>query len=242
LARSLGSGGAAGERSTIELNPNAQAALQGLFPDWRPGIRSELGPWQDDPTAASERAPGLPSASSVPPPAPLSCKNSLMAGRAVSDCVFGRRRGDPLSHAAAVDLTFGPFIVALGHDWHGLRERDDPELWHATAQQALGQLPGERRAPLHWYRLGFELGTLIHLAGSELRAEATTGDFDERWQVALDGLCEAGLREHVNAAALAEVARLLDSLRAAPALRDYANLSRAQNRLRQLAAERDQAL
>lgn len=242
LARSLSGETPSNERQTLELNPSAQSALQALFPDWRPLARSEPMLARDRAAGAgADRTPTSIRPASVPPSLPLSCKNSLLSGRAVSDSVFARRRGDALAHAAALDLTFGPFIAALGEDWGELRKRDDPEQWHAIAQQELAKV-AERRAPGHWYRMGFELGTLINLAGSELRADVPANEaFDASWQSALDALCEAGLREHVNAAALAEVARLLDGLRTTPALRDYANLSRAQNRLRQLAAERDQA-
>src|SRR4029077_95965 len=106
----------------------------------------------------SATRPGLPT-----------CSASVQAGRAVSDCVFNRDQGG--AFADELDVPFGAFLASLGGNWSSLRDLGDLDVWLEAADNLLGTLAPAEQHVRRWYEVGFQLATLLNLAGRELESD-----------------------------------------------------------------------
>lgn len=244
-----------------EMNPQAREALGRLFPDWhgfdresseRPiaseqrdsGTTQPLWPIEHDGEAApASTAAAAPQPSTAPSTAQTNgdtrpglptCSASVQAGRAVSDCVFNRELGG--AFADELDVPFGAFLASLGGNWSSLRDLGDLDVWLEAADNLLGALTPAEQHVRRWYEVGFQLATLLNLAGRELESgEAGDGELGPLWQAAWSAFHEAALEAEVEPAAVEELRDLLENLRGPQPNRDYANLGRFQERVRALA-------
>jgi hypothetical protein len=244
-----------------ELGPEARAALLRLFPSWqgfdresseRPiaaerdsGSTQPLWPIEDATAPAAVQPASAPPAS-VPTPAAAaaqrgnrpSCSESLQAGRAMSDCIFHRDQGGPF--ADELDLPFGRFLASLGGNWSMLRDLEDLDVWLEAADNLLEGLPPAEQYVRCWYEVGFQLATLLSLARAELEGESPAGeDLAEIWQTAWATLQRAAHQAGVDSSVVSELHEMFDNLRGPQPERDYANLGRVQQRIRELAGRYD---
>ena len=107
----------------------------------------------------------------------------------------------------------------------------------------LGQLEPRTQHVRSFYEVGYQLSTLINLANAALERDAA-GDpaLETAWQNAWQSLRAAALGAHVSPAALDELHPLVVDLFAPAGHRDFANLGRVQERVRELATEADLAV
>ncbi len=167
-----------------------------------------------------------------------SCSDSLQAGRAVSDCVFHRAQSS--AFADELDMPFGVFLAALGGNWSMLRDLEDLDVWLEAADNLLVSLDAHEQHVRCWYEIGFELATLLNLARAELEGEGpAVEEIEESWQTAWATLQRAAHQAGVDGDTVAELHDLLDNLRGPQPERDYANLGRVQQRVRELAGRHD---
>jgi hypothetical protein len=238
-----------------ELNSAARRVLSQLFPDWqgqdrvsseRPialaqqdsGATQKVWPVEGDAEAEAAQPPEAGQAPSVEDNRPRAglptCGASLQAGRAVSDCVFNRDQGGPF--ADELDVPFGAFLAALGGSWSTLRELEDLDVWLEVADNLLGALVPAEQHVRSWYELGFALATLVNLAGRELGAgTAEDAELDGLWQAAWGAFSEAAREASVDDGTLEQLRSMLENLRGPQQGRDYANLGRVQECVRDLA-------
>ena len=233
-----------------------------LFPDWS-GLDRESSehpiavPRANGATTTQQQWPldenGQPRPSSPPPaetasptgsqpPGPSrpglpTCGASLLAGRAVSDCVFNREQGGPF--ADELDVPFGAFLAALGGNWSVLRELEDLDVWLEAADNVLETLSLSEQHVRFWYEIGFQLATFINLAGRELDGGPPRQRRCRSSGVAPGRHC-AFLRS-TPGSSRPPSRRCTACWRtcAAPGARDYGNLARVQERMRELANRRD---
>jgi len=246
-----------------EVGGAARVVLMDVFPDFRgfdresserPIAQRESGTTQQV-WPVDENGVPRPSAPPPPPtpapPAPVlaepepmkarhnglpSCSQSLEAGRALADCVWDRERN--AAFASELDANFGTFLAAIGGDWKMLRNLEDLDVWLEVAENLLGGL-AERHVQ-GWYEIGFQLATLLSLARAELESDVPAApQGGERWQTSWAMLQRAAHQAGVEADALAELHTMLDNLRGPEQERDYANLGRSQQRIRELARFQD---
>jgi hypothetical protein len=251
----------AGRDSGVELGTHSRRALGVLFPAWggldRESSEHPIMPRGNGSAITQQQWPlddqGEPRPSSPPPPQASDmesgivpharpglpgCGSSLLAGRAVSDCVFNREQGGPF--ADELDVPFGAFLAALGGNWSVLRELEDLDVWLEAADNVLETLSISEQHVRFWYEIGFQLATLINLAGRELDGGAAPdGDAQELWQGSWAALRISAQHAGLEPAALEEISEMLENLRGPLAVRDYANLARVQERMRELANRRD---
>jgi hypothetical protein len=262
LAASL-AGRSGGAR--VELGAHSRRALAVLFPAWsgldRESSEHPIAVPRDSGGSATTQQQwpldenGQPRPSQPPPPMAMAtemesgivpharpglptCGASLLAGRAVSDCVFNREQGGPF--ADELDVPFGAFLAALGGNWSVLRELEDLDVWLEAADNVLETLSVTEQHVRFWYEIGFQLATLINLAGRELDGGAPAdGDAQQLWQGSWAALRISAQHAGLEPASLEEVHGMLENLRGPHAARDYANLARVQERMRELANRRD---
>jgi hypothetical protein len=244
----------------VQMSPLAREALAQLFPAWQ-GLDREsserpiayaqrdssstqpLWPVGEDPQSSDTQVtvrPGVAGAAkararraSLP-----TCSGCVQAGRALSDCVFHRVEGGPF--ADELELPFGAFLAALGGNWSLLRELEDLDVWLEAADNVFGALGPTEQHVRYWYEVGFQLATLVNLAGSELDGSAPEGaELDALWDGAWRAFRGAAQAVAVEPAVLEELDGMLDNLRGPQAERDYANLGRVQDRIRELAIRGD---
>jgi hypothetical protein len=239
-----------------EVGGAARVVLMDVFPDFR-GFDRESSERPVAPRASGSTQQvwpvdeeGVPRPS-APPPAPRpeaavvkasnglpSCSASLEAGRALSDCVWDRERS--AAFAGELDAPFGTFLAALGGNWSMLRKLEDLDVWLEATDNLLGGLGSNEQRVHSWYEIGFQLATLLGLARAELEADVPAdAALDERWQTAWATLQRAAHETGVDQDALAELHAMLDNLRGPEQERDYANLGRCQQRVRELASYQD---
>lgn len=167
-----------------------------------------------------------------------SCDASLQAGRAVSECVFNRDEGG--SFADELDLPFGAFLASLGGNWSALRDLEDLDVWMEAAENVLGGLGPAEDHVRRWYEVGFQLATLLNLAARELDGGAQQdAELEELWHAASHQFRQSALAATVDESAIEELQNMLDNLRGPQHARDYANLGRVQERMRELAGSCD---
>lgn len=226
----------------------ARAALAALFPDCagldRPSgdrspavTRSSGSTQQIWPVGGARADAGGPSRRAQRPGLP-SCTASFEAGRALADCVFHRASGGRF--ADELDVPFGAFLNALGTSWTTLRELDDLDVWVEAAENVLGALEPAERHVRCFYEVGYQLSTLINLAHASLEGEpADAPALRQASQAAWQALREAALQARVAAAELEALHPLVQNLCAPLEERDFANLGRVQEGIRELAARAD---
>jgi hypothetical protein len=249
-----------------EMSPRARAALGHLFPDWH-GLDRESSErpiaaeqrdsgttqplWPVEPAEPAEQSPQSATAGAAAPitqrfmaeavaarPGLPSCSASVQAGRAVSDCVFNRDQGG--AFADELDVPFGAFLASLGGNWSSLRDLGDLDVWLEAADNLLGTLTPAEQHVRRWYEVGFQLATLLNLAGRELEHDqAGNGELGPLWQAAWSAFDEAAKEAAVEPAAVEELRDMLENLRGPQQGRDYANLGRLQERVRELASRCD---
>jgi hypothetical protein len=153
--------------------------------------------------------------------------------------VFNREQGGPF--ADELDVPFGAFLASLGGNWSVLRELDDLDVWLEAADNVLETLAVGEQHVRFWYEIGFQLATLINLAGRDLDGGSAGGDgeMQELWNGSWAALRISAQHAGLDAATLEEVHGMLENLRGPQATRDYANLGRIQERMRELANLRD---
>ncbi|MDD9940550.1 MAG: hypothetical protein OXU20_05760 [Myxococcales bacterium] len=196
----------------------------------------------DGPDAGTPRA--IPTRSDVAPaPSVLAaapgCEASLDAGRAFSDCVFHRAQGDALR--SELEAPFGGFITSLGGNWETLRALDDVDLWMEMADNVLMVLPDDRQYVRWWYEVGFQLATLLNLAGVDPDS-SVAHELDGTWESAMEALTTAVTALGMSAAEVAVLEGMLENLRGPDSERDYLNASRVQAVIRERATHADAAL
>lgn len=246
--------------SRFELSNHAKRALAALFPEWsgldRESSEHPITSPRDSATTQQQwplDENGQPRPSQPPPPMATemdsgivpharpglpSCGSSLLAGRAVSDCVFNREQGGPF--ADELDVPFGAFLAALGGNWSVLRELEDLDVWLEAADNVLETLSISEQHVRFWYEIGFQLATLINLAGRELDGGGPPdSDAQQLWQGSWAALRISAQHAGLEPAVLEEMHGMLENLRGPLAVRDYANLARVQECMRELANRRD---
>jgi hypothetical protein len=245
LAASLAN--AAGLRA--EASPRARAVLSELFPDFagfdresseraigddsHSGTTQQLWPIAEDGSPAPRSAP-------APRPGLPSCSASLLAGRALSDCVFHRDVGS--GFADELDMPFGAFLSALGSDWSALRELADLDVWREVAENVLGALSAGEDHVRAFYEMGFQLGVIVNLANTVLeRGDAAGEELSSAWRDAWLALRGAALAARVELAQVEALEALVANLFAPKGQRDFANLGRVQEWMREAAAKADAA-
>jgi hypothetical protein len=256
LAASLaGSDGKTGN-GREPLGTLARQALAALFPDFAGLDReSDEHPITTPRSSANSGTTqqqwpldenGVPRPSSPPKLADVSgareglptCSASLLAGRAVSDCVFNRDQGGPF--APELDAPFGAFLAALGGNWNTLRALEDLDVWLEVADNLLETLLPAEQDVRFWYEVGFQLATLINLAARELDGGGgPDAELSDLWQGSWAAMRISALHAGVQEAVLDDLNAMLENLRGPVVQRDYSNLARVQERMQELASRRD---
>jgi hypothetical protein len=90
-----------------------------------------------------------------------------------------------------------------------------------------------------WYEVGFRLAPLLNLAARDLDGSAPQAELDASWQDASFQFQQAARNAAVEEGLLEELLGMLDNLRGPQNTRDYANLGRVQERVRELAVTFD---
>jgi hypothetical protein len=260
----LASSIAASTESETETGQAARDAFARLYPDWHgldresseraiEGAERESGEtpqresgdtqqiWPitagDEPAPTAADSQAVPKSNGAQRAGLPSCAASLQAGRAVSECVFNREEGGRF--ADELDMPFGVFLASLGGNWSVLRELEDLDVWIEAAENVLGGLAPAEDHVRRWYEVGFRLAPLVSLATRDLDGSAPQEELDALWQEA-SGLFQQAAREAAVAeGSLEELLAMLDNLRGPQNARDYANLGRVQERMRELAGTFD---
>lgn len=208
--------------ATVTAQPGPAASTTPPRPSHPPVQVSADGGNGAAPPDPAANTPGLPS--------PIAC---LEAGRAFSDCVFHRDQGGPF--APELDATFGAFLTALGSNWKVLSTLEDLDVWMETADNVLDGLAEGEQQVRHWYEVGYQLATMLNLAAEGADAEAEA--LREVWQGSWEALSEAALEVGFRGDAIQALRASLDNLIGPEEERDYTNVGRVQERVRQQAAD-----
>jgi hypothetical protein len=165
------------------------------------------------------------------------CERALEAGRAVSECVFNRDEIQDFAHE--LDAPLGSLLAGLGEDWDALKSEQDLDVWVERTDDLLQSLPSEASKIDDWYRLGFELAILHNLAG-QLSLDGTDLAAEQRWRAALERFLMRAEKAEIGYENLGRVLALLENLAGPTHERDFANIGRSLDELRQYAAGADE--
>lgn len=160
---------------------------------------------------------------------------ALDAGLAFSDCLFNR---DEISDFyRELDQPFGTFFNSLGGNWASLRGLNDIDLWNGAVDNLLETLPLERQHVTNWYAVGFHLSTLLNIAGRDLFTDVGHRDsVQAQWDNTLDAFRFVASAAEIPEEDVDSIQSMLENLIGPSSNREYANVAKSRELVRQLAA------
>ncbi|MBN1652656.1 MAG: toll/interleukin-1 receptor domain-containing protein [Deltaproteobacteria bacterium] len=165
---------------------------------------------------------------------------SLNAGIAFSDCMFNRNGSS--SFAKELDLPLGTFIDALGGNWQNLRDLDDLDLFHGVTENLITSLPPARSEISYWYDIGSRISTLLNIAGRGLPDDPQQRELTEqKWKSGLTSIGFLGSQVNIRAEEISQLQTMLENLIGPENERDYTNIAKCLDLLRQRAVEPERA-
>jgi hypothetical protein len=168
----------------------------------------------------------------------LTCEMSFDAGRAIAECSFHRDTGGDL--AAELDGPFGRFVDAVGGSWQQLKRLGDVELWLGATDNLLESLPAARRDACEWYEIGFQFSTLSSIVEQGLPEHGEQrAACEELWKKSMAQLRTSAVSAGVAPREIRKLQAQLENLIGPGEKRDYKNLGRAFDELRQCCAAAD---
>lgn len=167
-----------------------------------------------------------------------SCSLSLEAGRAISECAYHREQHHDLG--GELEQPFGRFIDSVGGNWSELRKLNDLDVWMGATDNLLETLPPDRKHVSDWYELGFQLTTLLNIAGEGLPNEPEQrAVYEEAWMQAIEQFRSSATEARIRHDDVDQMQALLYNLIGPEEQRDYTNISRSIDTLRHYAAYAD---
>jgi hypothetical protein len=168
----------------------------------------------------------------------LTCEIAFDAGRAIAECSFHRDAGGDF--AAELDGPFGRFVDAAGGSWQQLKRLGDIELWLGATDNLLESLPATRRDACEWYEIGFQFSTLRSIVEQGLPEQGEQrAVYQELWSKSMAQLRTAAASAGVAPREIRKLQSQLENLIGPGEKRDYKNLGRAFDELRQCCAAAD---
>lgn len=156
----------------------------------------------------------------------------------MAECAFHRDAGGDL--ASELDGPYGTFLDAMGGSWADLRRLDDVDLWMGTTDNLLESLPRQQLYIATWYELGFQLSTLLSLAGQGAPQDpAGRAGFDRAWGDVFAAFLHSAAEAEIGDVEMRMIHQLLSDLVGPDAERNYANMGYVPGRLRELAEQSD---
>jgi hypothetical protein len=164
-------------------------------------------------------------------PSPIA---SLNAGIAFTDCVFNRN--DTSSFAKELDNPLGTFVKALGGNWDALRKLDDVDIYNSATENLMTSLPPTRSEISCWYDIGSRISTMLNIAGRGLPQDAQERELTEqKWQSCFSSFRYLAMQVNISDQDVADIQEMLKNLIGPPSDKDYTNMARCLDKVRQCA-------
>jgi hypothetical protein len=164
-----------------------------------------------------------------------SALESFNAGVAFADCMFNREGTS--SFSKELDEPLGTFIDALGGNWENLRALDDLDVFNGVTENLIASLPPDKSAVSYWYDIGARISTLLNIAGRGLPADPQERESTQAtWDGSITSFRFLASQVEIQEQDIADVQAMLENLIGPESEKDYSNMAKCLDQLRERAA------